>query len=132
MPYNKAQGIYDINAESELQGKTRKSSNCPGAKYLPLQKYNNFNSKYNECDPQDYLDAQHTRTKRPCNVLSGVSINRFDILCEDPQANIHDNSFIGINSRNAFKDRYEELRKPNRQPGNPLPTTVQSNCCPRA
>jgi len=49
---------------------------------------------------------------RPCDVLSGVHINRFDFLCENPQDPKHifftgDNQYAGDNTRTYVKDFFD-------------------------
>ena len=139
--YNKGQGIYDVEAENELYGINRAFSKCPEHKYVPTEENRYTKQHLQNCtnESNQFLEPHYTRTKRPCNVLSGISINRFDYLCEDPQVNIHDNTFIGSNSRLAFKDQYKQTVQPqiklNR--GSVDMSTIKpyignTRCCPRS
>jgi hypothetical protein len=137
IPYNKGQGIYDVEAESDLYGINRVYSRCPQGKYLPTEDAMYKKTHMQECKSNTFLEPQYTRTKRPCNVLSGVSINRFQPLCEDPQKKIHDNSFIGSNTRLTFKDKYQQIKYPEfsgkRKTTGPIsPYKSNTYCCPRA
>lgn len=142
IPYNKGQGLYDVEAESELYGITRAFSKCPEHKYLPSES-NKYTKKHlNECsnNTNQFLEPQFTRTKRPCNVLSGITINRFEYLCEDPQANIHENTFIGTNSRLAYRDHYKQTKQPEIEKqinktvdlSKVKPYILNTRCCSRA
>lgn len=100
-----------IDIESELRGQTRFLSKCPEQQYNP-----------NMAKPIDYkikecvdirLAPEYTRTNRACNILSGISINRFHPLCEDLQAitKISNNDIIGKNTRLAIKDATKKNTK---------------------
>lgn len=96
-----------VDYESELRGQTRPLSNCPENNYLPnSQKPIDFS--WNLCNDR-LLVPEYTRIDKPCNIFSGININRFDILCHDPQNmnNIHSNSYIGTNTRNSVKDAFD-------------------------
>lgn len=137
IPYNKAQGTYDVETENELYGINRNFTRCPEGKYLPTGDTVYKKEHMTECQDQAFLEPQFTRVQRACNTLSGVSINRFQPLCEDPQLNIHDNSFIGSNTRNQFKDSYQKLKYPvlfgQRKMSGPVSHYDKNTyCCPRA
>lgn len=141
IPYNRGQGVYDVEAENELYGITRAFSKCPEHKYLPTEENRYTKQHLQNCtnETNQFLEPQFTRTKRPCNVLSGISINRFDYLCEDPQANIHENTFIGTNSRLAFKDAYKKQVQPKLKLergsvdlSKVKPYVGNTRCCPRS
>jgi hypothetical protein len=97
-----------IDIESELRGQTRNLSRCPEHKFDPL-KAKTHTIDYTFC--QLNLAPEYTRTNRSCNVLSGISINRFDPLCEDPTINIQSNSYIGSNTRLEIKDAFTQKRE---------------------
>ena len=97
-----------VDIESELRGQTRVMSKCPSV----LNRFNEFPSKkIVECQSKT-LVPEYTRINRPCNVLAGITINRFNPLCEDLQEihKIQDNTYIGSNTRLQYKDSY----KPNK------------------
>lgn len=94
-----------VDIESELRGQTRVMSKCPAV----LNHFNEFPpKKITECR-SNTLVPEYTRINRPCNVLSCISINRFDPLCENLQEihKIQDNTYIGSNTRLAYKDLYK-------------------------
>lgn len=98
----------NVDVESDLYGRTRNLSRCPDKKYNPHRDNKQFPYTLRDCEKQE-LVPEHTRLKRPCNVLSGISINRFDPLCEDIQLlrTIHNNSYIGSNTRLFVKDTFK-------------------------
>jgi hypothetical protein len=100
------QGSIDI--ESELRGNSYQVSKCPSHKYNP-ETAQQVNVKVNECKDNG-LVPEYTRLNRSCDVLSGISINRFHPLCEDVQQlnKIHSNSYIGSNTRLQIKDAFRE------------------------
>ena len=121
-----------VDVESELRNQTRVLSRCPEVCFDPTkltncQNCHNCNSGL-PCDCNHCKETKHqnyikecsnnglvplfTRLNKPCN-LPGISINRFNPLCEDPQNldKIHQNSFIGDNTRNKVKDEYKAAQK---------------------
>lgn len=106
-----------IDIESELRGQTRNLSKCSEEKYNPATA-----KQYNipietECVDQR-LVPEYTRINKPCNIFSGISINRFHPLCEDVQElnKIHNNTLIGTNTRLQIKDAYVQTQQPKRLP----------------
>jgi len=97
-----------VDIESELKGQTRNLSRCPEFKFDPT-KFKPINIKLNECK-DNRLVPEYTRENRSCNVLSGISINRFNPLCDDLLINIHHNDFIGRNTRLELKDTHTKKR----------------------
>lgn len=97
----------NVLIESDLRGQTRPLSRCPKLKFMPDLNENKKLENLNECQDK-FLEPQYTRINRPCNVLSEVSINRFEHLCEDHQSlnKISDNSFIGSNTRLQIRDAF--------------------------
>lgn len=96
-----------IDIESDLRGQTRNLGRCPSQKFNP-DASKPYDFKWKECK-DERLVPEYTRTDRPCNILSGVSINRFQPLADDHQelAKIHNNSYIGTNTRILIKDAYK-------------------------
>jgi hypothetical protein len=119
-PFNSIPSSF-VDIESELKGQTRNLSKCPENKFNPYNfKMPTFN-QLPECIDKE-LVPEYTRLNRSCNVLSEISINRFDPLCDDLQQTnkIHSNEYIGTNTRlrikDAFKieqDKYKKLYEPN-------------------
>lgn len=99
-----------IDIDSELKGRTRPLSKCPSKKYLPSEKALPPNP-IKDCDDLRLI-PEHTRTSRPCNVLSGVTIDRFDPLQEEHQVleRIHNNTIIGKNTRLQIRDAYKQMK----------------------
>lgn len=102
-----------IDIESELRGQTRNLSRCPEYKFDP-SKFKPINIDLKECK-DTILVPEYTRINRSCNVLSGISINRFNPLCEDMLVNIHNNSYVGSNTRLEIKDAYTKKREEEHQ-----------------
>jgi hypothetical protein len=94
-----------IDVESELRGQTRIASQCIQDQYPLVNTVPSFENKINDCT-NNALFPDYTRTNRACNVLSGITINRFNPLCEDPQDinRIHPINYIGANTRLQVKD----------------------------
>jgi hypothetical protein len=97
-----------IDVESDLRGQNIKLSKCPETKFNPNKSNPVKNKILIECDGK--LVPEYTRVGRACNVLSGININRFHPLCEDSQEinKIHQNTYIGTNTRLAIKDAYKK------------------------
>lgn len=122
-----------IDIESNLRGQTLSLSRCPSQKYNPLanctecEKCNeglpcgcehcikNKQDTLKECEDATakFLVPEYTRVKRPCNVLSGITINRFVPLCENVQdiKKISDNSYIGSNTRLDVRDTFASMNQ---------------------
>jgi hypothetical protein len=117
-----------VDVESDLRNQTRLLSRCPEARYNPAvncKSCTKCNSglpcgckhcqdtkkqlELHDCNKSG-LVPESTRLKRPCDVLSGISINRFEPLYEDLQdtQKIQSNSFIGVNTRMQVKDAYKK------------------------
>lgn len=94
-----------VDIESELRGQTRLLSKCINDKYNP-----NTSPQPAYKNLQDCVDVrlapEYTRMNKACNIFSGISINRFNPLCEDSQNinRIPGNNIIGINTRLNIKD----------------------------
>jgi hypothetical protein len=106
--HNPINGVPEshLDIESDLRGQTRPLSRCPAAKYDPTQKQAVI-AKLKEC-VSDKLVPEYTRINKPCNIFSGMSVNRFHPLCDDLQANVNipSNSIFGKNTRLQVKDTY--------------------------
>lgn len=128
-----------IDVESDLRNQTRILSRCPQTRFDPTKLENcktckKCNSglpcecghcretknefKIKECSNK-FLVPNYTRVQKPCNIYSGITINRFNPLCDDAQElnSIHSNIYIGSNSRLQVKDNFEkhflkDLEKP--------------------
>lgn len=100
-----------VDIESDLRGQTLNLSKCPQFKFNPNTQQA-YNETLNECTNKQ-LVPEYTRTNRPCDVLSGISINRFHPLCEDFQvpSKIHSNDYIGVNTRLQTKDNFSMTKK---------------------
>lgn len=101
-----------VDIESDLRGQNYANSRCPSHKYNPnLQKP--YNNELKTCDKGIEFIPEYTRLNKPCNIFSGISINRFSPLCDDIQAlnKIHNNNYIGTNTRLQVKDAFKEKKK---------------------
>jgi hypothetical protein len=121
--------LQKIDTESDLRNQTRPLSRCPTQKYDPTKaktcgackncdsglpcgcthcQDSKMNNRLNNCKNRG-LVPEYTRVKKPCN-LSGITINRFNSICDDPQAlkTIHENSYIGSNTRLQVKDAFQQ------------------------
>ena len=102
-----------VDIESDLRGQTLNLSRCPQSKFNPNAQQQ-YDIPFNECkETQNQLVPEYTRINKPCNVFSGVSINRFHPLCEDLQVptKIHSNDYIGVNTRLQTKDDFKINKK---------------------
>lgn len=99
-----------VDYESELRGQNDVLSKCPEEKHKMSEPPLSW--KLRQCGDEQ-LKPQYTRTKKSCNVLSGVSINRFDPVTENLQKleKIHKNTYIGRNTRMETKDTYKNTRE---------------------
>ena len=100
-----------VDIDIELRGQTRDLSKCPSQKYNPnLAKPIDYQIK--EC-ADERLVPEYTRVDKPCNIFSGITINRFHPLCEDVQTidRIHSNTFVGSNTRLQIKDTFKEKER---------------------
>ena len=119
-----------IDSESDLRNQTRVLSRCPETRYDPTKldncqfcnncnqglpcgckhcKLTKYEAKFNDC-VSPFLIPSYTRIQKPCNIFSGININRFNPLCDDLQdANlIQSNSYIGTNTRLNVRDAFRK------------------------
>jgi hypothetical protein len=99
-----------VDKESDLRGQTRILSKCNIDKYAPPIKQQE--NELNICDDNILLIPKYTRVRKPCNIFAGITINRFNPLCEDPQElhRIHSNAYIGVNTRLQVKDKFAKKK----------------------
>lgn len=121
-----------VDAESDLRNQTRQLSRCPQTRFDPTKLDNcqncdkcnqglpcgcehcrhvKYENEWKLCNSSTKsLVPQYTRVKKPCNIFSGININRFSPLCEDLQdANkIQSNSYIGSSTRIQVKDAFKK------------------------
>lgn len=118
-----------IDTESDLRNQTRILSRCASSRFDPTKldnckdcnqcneglpcgcshcKQTKYENNLKECE-KSRLIPEYTRVNKPCNIFSGITINRFDPLCDDLQdANkIQSNSYIGTNTRLEIKDAFK-------------------------
>jgi hypothetical protein len=100
-----------IDIESDLRGQSYNLSKCAKHKFTPDNAMNPTHIIKSCIDNQ--LVPEYTRINKPCNLFSGISINRFHPLCDDLQniSKIHNNSYIGLNTRLQAKDTFKETQK---------------------
>jgi hypothetical protein len=115
IPYN----LVDI--ESDLRNQTMLLSRCPDVKYNPAKREKSeglpcdcehckkLKKSINECT-STFLTPNYTRVQKPCNIFSGININRFHPLCDELQdANyIQSNDYIGTNTRLLIRDSFRK------------------------
>lgn len=97
-----------VDVESDLRNQTRPLTKCPEHKFSPNNAAKS-NFKWKECS-DTWLVPEYTRIDKPCNIFSGITINRFHPLCDDLQdaQKIHSNTYIGSNTRLQVKDQHKE------------------------
>jgi hypothetical protein len=97
--------MVDVN--SELLNITRKLSNDPAKKYVPKEdKSGNLCSETPKYNPRDCGNVKTEYTllsNPPCN-LRGTGINRWEWLCQDPQANVITPYYFGTDTKQLAKD----------------------------
>lgn len=93
-----------IDVDSELLGITRKSSRCPGKKYLPDDKpFCNKRIIQKECD---FLMPEPTLVSNPKATNKETTINRWEWLCRNPQEKSLTPFDYNINNRLVVKDSH--------------------------
>lgn len=116
----------DIDEESDLRkpqdtrdlsnwNTFQKKRNCKGCKKcekgLPCncESCSKMKAAAAEVTTRDFM-PEYTRLQKPCNIYSGININRFYPLYEDAQDsnNIQSNSYIGTNTRLQIKDAFRK------------------------
>lgn len=104
-----------VDIENDLRNQTRLLSRCPETRFDPSKAINDntFTSKLPDCK-SNKLVPEYTRISKPCNIFSGMSINRFHPLCEDFQDvnKIQSNSYTGTSTRHQVKDAFNKARLP--------------------
>jgi hypothetical protein len=96
-----------IDVDSELIGINRKYSKCPADKYLPNPKpFCKTKKHFKECD---FLIPEHTLISNPKCTNKETTINRWEWLCRDPQANVLVPFDFQINNRIVVKDNHRPL-----------------------
>jgi hypothetical protein len=123
IPYNK------IDIESDLRNQNRILTRCPDSRFDPTKLDNckdcekcnqglpcgcqhcrqtKYENELKDCTNSN-LVPEYTRINKPCNIFSGITINRFNPLIEDLQDTnkIQSNSYIGTNTRLQVKDAFK-------------------------
>lgn len=100
-----------VDIESDLRGQSYNLSKCSTHKFNP-QNAKKSGIPLPECSDK-HLVPEYTRINKPCNLFSGITINRFHPLCEDIQQlnKIHHNSYIGTNTRLQAKDSFQNNKR---------------------
>jgi len=117
-----------VDTESELRNQNRPLTRCPEGKFDPSKlancedcsqcngglpcnchhcKQTKYENELKDCSVG--LIPEYTRINKSCNIFAGITISRFDPLCEDLQDTnkIQSNSYIGANSRLQVKDAFK-------------------------
>jgi hypothetical protein len=95
-----------IDVDSELMNITRKASDCPSKKYLPSDTpfcKTNINARAKECD---FLVPEYTLISNPKCTNHESTINRWEWLCQDPQAKALMTFDYNINNRIITRDAH--------------------------
>lgn len=116
--YNGAHGVPDniIDVSSELRGQTRLLTRCPESRYNGCPKCpSGINENYISCN-SDMLNPQYTRLNKPCNIFSGITIDRFDPMIMTQELQVPESSVIaGKNTRNQSKDQFKQKQEQEQQ-----------------
>ncbi len=120
--------VDSIDIESDLRGQTRNLSKCPTQQFNPATAAK-YDFKIKECT-DERLVPEYTRTDKPCNIFSGININRFHPLCEDFQElnKIHSNTYIGSNTRLQVKDAFKQNNKTSENNQTPFAKDLETPC----
>jgi hypothetical protein len=92
--------ISNVNTENHLL-----NLNTPATKW-PIQPEQYYSGSQYGFEPDCNLRIQNTRLSNPPSTLRGTGWNRFDPICEDPQANIFFPGKKLIDTRALFKDKH--------------------------
>lgn len=119
-----------VDIESDLRNQTRLLSRCNSSRFDPTKTHNcqdckqcndglpcgckhcketKNQNRLIDCEKSGLI-PEYTRINKPCNIFSGITINRFDPLCDDLQdvTKIQSNSYIGTNTRLNIKDAFKQ------------------------
>lgn len=127
--YNRAHGVPEsfIDVSSDLRGQTRLLTKCPGPRYNPIKNCPDCkncdegmpcgcdhckatNASFEQCESRDLI-TQYTRSKKSCNIFSGINIDRFDPHMRTVK--LPDSVPIaGSNTRIQVKDQFKQLKSP--------------------
>jgi hypothetical protein len=62
------------------------------------------------------LNPQYTRLNKPCNIFSGITIDRFDPMIMTQELQVPESSVIaGKNTRNQSKDQFKQKQEQEQQ-----------------
>jgi len=98
-----------VDIDSELMNITRKLSHVPEEKYLPkFDKDGNIITETSKDHPKacDLPVTEYTLLSNPSSNLRGTGWNRWEQLCQDPQANLELPFEWNINSDIMIKDNH--------------------------
>lgn len=124
----------NVDIENDLMNRNRLLSRCPETRFDPTKLQNcklctkcneglpcgcghckdtRYQNSLKDCESNKGLVPEYTRINKPCNIFSGITINRFNPLCEDLQeaSKIQSNSYIGTNTRLEIKDAFKKANK---------------------
>lgn len=93
-----------IDVDSELMGIKRRNTKCPAEKYLPTEApYCQATLPGKDCYD---LGREDTRLSNPPCTLRGTGWNRWEWLCQDPQAKALMPFDYNINNRLVVRDNH--------------------------
>lgn len=93
-----------IDVDSELKTITRKASNCPTDKYIPSDE--DFCKLRHFPDCANGIQSEVTRISNPPCTLRSTGWNRWEWLCQDPQAKALVPFDFNISYRTIVKDNH--------------------------
>lgn len=94
-----------VDIHSELSGRSRSASLCPEMKFLPGQKFKFEDSIFLAPDSKD-LHTEDTKLSNPPCSLRETGINRWEWLCDDPQARAIAPFDMSIQNRILVKNNF--------------------------
>ena len=99
--------VEESKEENKAIGFSRKLSNNPAEKYIPQEdKEGNLCTETEKYHPRecDLVKTEYTLLSNPpCN-LRGTGWNRWEWLCQDPQANVITPYYFGTDTKQLAKD----------------------------
>jgi len=113
-----------IDVDSELQGITRAATNCPTQKFVPAKPYCDL-TPVQDC--REALPAEDTRLSNPTCTLRGTGWNRWEWLCQNPQAKVLLPFDYNIDNRLIVKDNHRPCLPEPLDQSLALPPSVMSD-----
>ena len=123
VPWRFYSGPVDI--ESQLLNLNRRASRDPSTKYNPLKDSCRNSDNCLKNLPDCHLRTDDTRLSNPANNLRGITIERFNPLCKNPQENVFFPGAQLIPTRLVVKDNFKRaVPRPSVNSMDPKPINV--------